>query len=162
MDTIRFTPLMGKVCTSHILVTHHFLPVDPHNYVFLMSFVFPLFHAVCFQFLNLLVIIMFLLNFILFIFLLRTGTRGTYSLEVDCVIMVSMHLMCHQLLVLSAVFVCLHHIGMRALVILPLPSFAMYFIVMSFQSCPINMLMQFVMSVSKARVISFLFVSRVV
>ena len=37
------------------------------------------------------------------------------------------------LLVLSAVSVCLHHIGMRALVILPLPSFDMYFIVRSFQ-----------------------------
>ena len=85
-----------------------------------------------------------------------------YSLEVDCAVMVSMHLMYHQLLVLSVVFVCLHHIGMHALVILPLPSFAMYFIVMSFQLCPINMLMQFVMHVSKARVINFLFPSRVV
>ena len=154
---IRFAPPMGKVCTSHILVRHHFLHIDPNNYVFLMSFVFPLFHVVCFQFLNLLVIIMFLLNFILFIFLLRIGTRGTYFLEVDYAIMVFMCLMCHQLPVPSVVFVCLHHIGMHALVILPVTSFAMYFIVMSFQSCPINMLMQFVMPASKARVINFLF-----
>ena len=75
---------------------------------------------------------MFLLNFILFIFLLKTETRGTYSLEVATAV-VYMLLMCHQLLVLLVAFVCHHHIGMRALVILPLPSFAMYFIVMSFQ-----------------------------
>lgn len=123
MDMIRFAPLMGKVCTSRILVRHHFLHVDPHNYVFLMSSVFPLFHVVCFQFLNLLVIIMFLLSFTLFISLSRIRTRGPFCLAVVFVVacthlMRQPHLLCSFLLRRSAVFVCHLHIGMRALVIL--------------------------------------------
>jgi hypothetical protein len=66
-----------------------------------------------------------------FHFLLRTGPRGTFFLEVDAA-MVSMSLL-RQSPRCSAVFVFLHHIGTLVWVILPLLLFAMSSTAMSFQ-----------------------------
>ena len=123
MAMIRCTPLMEQVCASLMLVRHHFLHTIHGNCIFLMFFVFPLPHVVCYLFHNLLVIIMSLLSFILSVSLSRIGTRGPFCLAVVFAVACTHltrppHLLCSFLPKASVVFVCLLHIGMRALVIL--------------------------------------------
>lgn len=102
---IKFAPPTEQVCTYHMLVRLRFLLINLNNYIFSMSFEFLPLHVVCCLFLGLLVIIMFSSSFIRSIVLSRTGTRGTFFLEVACAIDF-MPLMCRLFLRLSAVCVC--------------------------------------------------------
>lgn len=109
------------ISVYHMLVSLRFLLINLNNYIFSMSFEFLPLHVVCCLFLSLLVIIIFSLSFILSIVLSRTGTRGTFFLEVACA-MDFMPLMCRLFLKLSVVCVChLLLTGTRGLVTLPFP-----------------------------------------
>jgi hypothetical protein len=100
-------------------------------------------------------------NFTLLIFLLRIGIRGTCFLEVAAGVGF-MSLMRHHLFHKSSVVSVLHrHNGTLALVIQRLPLFAMFSIAMSSLFSLVVIVIQFVMPVNKARVINFLFLSRV-
>lgn len=67
-----------------MLVRHRFLPVTTNLYIFAMFLESLLVLVVCCPFLNLLVTITSSLSFIIFTFLSRIGTRGTFCLEVAC------------------------------------------------------------------------------
>jgi hypothetical protein len=101
-------------------------------------------------------------NFSLLIFFLRIGIRGTFFLEVAAGVGF-MSLMRHPLFHKSSVvFVLHHHSGTLALVIQRLPLFGIFSIVMSSLFSLVVIVIQFMMPVNKARVISFLFLSLVV
>lgn len=84
---IRFAPPMEQVCTSHTLDRLPSLHIILEICIFVMFFVFLPPHVVFCLFLNLLVIIMSLLNFIALIFSSRIGTlrgclrHGLYALD---------------------------------------------------------------------------------
>jgi hypothetical protein len=158
MVMIRYTPLMAQVCTSLILVRHLFLLIPLSNYASQMFFTSPLSHVIFCPFVSSPVIIMSLPNFTPLMFLLKIVKLGTFFLVVIAT-MVYMNSMCHLLTRSLVVFVFHRLSGILALVIQRHPLFAMFSIVMSSLSSLVVIVIQFMMPVNKARVISFLFLS---
>jgi hypothetical protein len=84
MEKIMSKQPMAQVCALHILVNPSFLLHHTH-YILKISFMFPLLLATFSQLKYLPLTIMFSLNFILGIFLLRIKIRGRFFLEGDVV-----------------------------------------------------------------------------
>jgi hypothetical protein len=145
---------------SHVvmLVRNLFLLISLSNYTSQMFFKFPLSHVIFCPFVSSPVTTMSLSNFTPLMFLLKIVKLGTFSLVVMA-IMVYTNLMCHLLTRSLVVFVFRRLSGTLALFIWRFPLFAMFSIAMRSLSSLVVKVIQFVMHVNKARVISFLFLS---